>query len=194
MRSQYFYSGLRASSLHNALAFCRSAAKSAADPGVVSETVVEPRLSPAAHPAMVEGVATTDDLATVPVVDTATQEVALEDITDPLMIQDVEKVNPSSIDVMAKDADAPVIESPAADSLRSPILRAEVASSSSTSRAERLSEAIIASNDKQAMVLRKALSDLSAAYKVNFYFQLSVSSPQGSSFFFDCKGRLDTSL
>ena len=135
---------------------------------------------------MVEGVATTDDLATVPVLDTATQEVALEDRTDPLMIQDVEKVNPSSIDVMAKDADAPVIESP--------ILHTEVAFSSSTSRAERLSEAIIASNDKQAMELRKALSDLSAAYKVNFYLQLSVSSPQGSSFFFDCKGRLDASL
>ena len=100
---------------------------------------------------------------------------------------------PSSVDVMAKDADAPVVESPAADNLRSPILHAEVASSSSTSRAERLSEAIIASNDKQAMELRKALSDLSAAYKVNFYLQLSVSSPQGSSFFFDCKGRLDAS-
>ena len=65
------------------------------------------------------------------------------------MIQDMERVNPSSIDVMAKDADTPVVESPAADSLRSPILRAEVASSSSTSRAERLSEAIIASNDKK---------------------------------------------
>ena len=143
---------------------------------------------------MVEGVATTEDLATVPVLDTATQEVALEDRTDPLMIQDVEKVNPSSIDVMAKDADTPVVESPAADNLRPPIPHAEVASSSSTSRAERLSEAIIASNDKQAMELRKALSDLSAAYKVNFYLQLSVSSPQGSSFFFDCKGRLDASL
>ena len=44
------------------------------------------------------------------------------------------------------------------------------------------------------MELRKALSDLSAAYKVNFYLHLSVSSPQGSSFFFDCKGRLDTFL
>ena len=135
---------------------------------------------------MVEGVATTDDLAAASVLDTATQEVALEDGTDPLMIQDVGKVNPSSI-----IADAPVIESPAADGLRSPILRAEVASSSSMSRAEKLSEAIIASNDKQAMELRKALS---AAYKVNFCFHLSVSSPQGSSFFFDFKGRLDTSL
>ena len=48
--------------------------------------MVEPRLSPAAHTAMVEGVATTDDLATVPVLDTATEEVALEDRTDPLMI------------------------------------------------------------------------------------------------------------
>ena len=134
---------------------------------------------------MVEGVATTDDLATVPVLDTATQEVALEDRTDPLMIQDVEKVNPSSIEVKAKDADTPFIESP--------ILHTEVAFSSSTSRAERLSEAIIASNDKQAMELRKALSDLSAAYKVNFHLQLSVSSAQGSSFFFDCKGRLDAS-
>ena len=120
---------------------------------------------------MVEGVATTDDLATVPVLDTAAQEVALEDRTDTLMIQDVEKVNPSSIDVMAKDADTPVVESPVADSLRLPILHAEVVSSSSTSRAERLSEAIIASNDKQAMELRKALSDMSAAYKVNFYLQ-----------------------
>ena len=54
---------------------------------------------------MVEGVATTDDLATASVPDTATQEVALEDGTDPLLIQDVEKVNPSSI-----IADAPVIE------------------------------------------------------------------------------------
>ena len=44
------------------------------------------------------------------------------------------------------------------------------------------------------MELRKALSDLSAAYKVNFYLHLSVSSPQGSSFFFDFKGRLDASL
>ena len=95
---------------------------------------------------------------------------------------------------MAKDADTPVIESPAADSLRSPILRVEVASSSSISRAEKLSEAIIVSNDKQAMELHKALSDLSAAYRVNFYLHLSVSSPQGSSFFFDFKGRLDASL
>ena len=71
---------------------------------------------------MVEGVATTDDLATAPVPDTATQEVALEDGTDLLMIQDVEKVNPSSIVAMAKDADAPLIESPAADSQRSPAL------------------------------------------------------------------------
>ena len=133
--------------------------------------------------------ATTDDLATASVPDTATQEVALEDGTDPLMIQDVEKVNPSSI-----IADVPMIESPAADSLQSPILRAEVASSSSMSHAEKLSEAIIASNDKQAMELRKALSDLSAAYKVNFCLHLSVSSPQRSSFFFDCKGRLDASL
>ena len=83
---------------------------------------------------MVEGVATTDDLATVPVLDTAAQEVAQEDRTDPLTIQDVEKVNPSSIAVMAKDADAPVIESPAADSQRSPVLRAEAASSSFMSR------------------------------------------------------------
>ena len=43
---------------------------------------------------MEEGVDTTDDLATVPVLDTATQEVALEDRTDPLTIRDVEKVNP----------------------------------------------------------------------------------------------------
>ena len=143
--------------------------------------MVEPRLSPVTHTAMVEGVATTDDLAAASVPDTATQVVALEDGTDPLMIQDVEKVNPSSI-----IADAPVIESPAADSLRSPILRDKVASSSFMSRTKKLSEAIIASNDKQAMELRKALSDLSAAYKVNFYLQLSVSSPQGSSFFFDC--------
>ena len=57
---------------------------------------------------MVEGVASTDDLATASVLDTAAQEVALEDRTDPLMIQDVEKVNPSSI-----IADAPLIESPA---------------------------------------------------------------------------------
>ena len=133
--------------------------------------------------------ATTDDLAAASVPDTATQEVALEDGTDPLMIQDVEKVNPSSI-----IADAPVIESPAADSQRSPVLRAEVASSSSMSRTEKLSEAIIASNDKQALELRKALSNLSAAYKVNVCLHLSVSSPQGSSFFFDCKRRLDTSL
>ena len=133
--------------------------------------------------------ATTDDLAAASVPDTATPEVALEDGTDPLMIQDVEKVNPSSI-----IADVPMIESPAADSLRSPILRAEVASSSSISRAEKLSEAIIASNDKQAMELRKALSDLSAVYKVSFCLHLSVSSPQVSSFFFDCKGRLDASL
>ena len=89
---------------------------------------------------MVEGVATTNDLATVPVLDTVAQEVALEDRTDPLTIQDVEKVNPSSIDVMAKDADTPVVESPVADNLRSPILHAVVASSSSTSRAEKLSE------------------------------------------------------
>ena len=38
---------------------------------------------------MVEGVATTDDLATVPGLDTATPEVALEDRTDPLMIQEI---------------------------------------------------------------------------------------------------------
>ena len=119
---------------------------------------------------------------------------ALEDGTDLLMIQDVEKVNPSSVVAMAKDADASLIESPAADGQRSPALRVEVASSSSMSRAKKLSEAIIASNDKQAMELRKALSDLSAAYKVNFCFHLSVSSPQGSSFFFDFKGRLDASL
>ena len=75
---------------------------------------------------MVEGMATTDDLATASVLDTATQEVALEDRTDPLMIQDVERVNPSSIDVMAKDAGTPVVESPATDNLRSPILHAEV--------------------------------------------------------------------
>ena len=123
--------------------------------------------------------ASTGDLATASVLDTATQEVALEDRTDPLMIQDMEKVNPSSI-----IADAPLIESPAADSQRSPVLRAEVASYSSMSRAEKLSEAIIASNDQQAAELRKALSDLSAAYKVNFCLHLSVSSPQGSSFFF----------
>ena len=43
---------------------------------------------------MVEGVATTDDLATVPVLDTVAQEVALEDRTDPLTIQDVETPPP----------------------------------------------------------------------------------------------------
>ena len=85
---------------------------------------------------MVEGVATTDDLATVPVLDTAAQEVALEDRTDPLAIPDVEKVNPSSIAAMAKDGDAPLIESPEAASQPSPALRAEVASSSPMSRAE----------------------------------------------------------
>ena len=194
MHLQHFYSGLCASSLHNAFAFRRSAVKSATELGVVSETAVEPRLSPVAHTAMVEGVATTDDLATASVPDTATQEVALEDRTDLLTVQDVEKVNPSSVVAMTKDANAPLIESPAADSQWSPALRAEVACSSSMSRAEKLSEAIIASNDQQAVELRKALSDLSAAYKVNFYLHLSVTSPQGSSFFFDCKGRLDTFL
>ena len=138
--------------------------------------------------------ATTDDLATASVLDTAAQEVALEDRTDLLIIQDVEKVNPSSIAAMAKDAGAPLIESPAADSQRSPALRAEAAASSSMSRAEKLSEAIIASNDQQAAELRKALSVLSAADKVNFCLHLSVSSPQGSSFFFDCKRRPYTSL
>ena len=97
------------------LFFCRSAVKSATEHGVISETAVEPRLSPAAHTAMVEGVATTDDLATASVPDTATQEVALEDGTDLLIDQDMEKVNPAA----TKDADAPLVEPPAADNQRS---------------------------------------------------------------------------
>ena len=126
-------------------------------------------------------------MATAPVPDMVTQEVALEDGTDLLMVQDVEKANPSSIV-------APLIESPAADNQQSSALHPEVASSSSVSRTEQLSQAIIASNDKQAVELCEALSNLSAAYKVIFCLGLSVSSPQGSNFFFDCKGRLDTSL
>ena len=141
----------------------------------------------AAPTAMVEGMATTDDLATAPVPDMTTQEVALADGTNLLVAQDMEKINPSS--AAAKEADAQLV-----DNQQMLCLRAEVASSPSMSRAEELSEAIIASNDKQAAELRKALSDLSAAYKVNFCLHLSVSSPQGSSFFLDCKGRLDTSL
>ena len=141
---------------------------------------------------MVEGTATTDDMATASVPDMATQEVALEDGTDLLVAQDVEGINSSS--AAAKDGDTLLAKSPATDCQQTLALRAEVASSSSMSRAEKLSEAIIASNDKQAAELRKALSDLSAAYKVNFCLHLSVSSPQGSSFFFDHKGRLDTSL
>ena len=150
----------------------------------MSENVIEPRLSPAAH-AVVEGTATTDDLATASVPDMATQEVALEDGTDLLATQDVEKADPSS--AAAENEDTLLVKSPATDSQQTLALRAEVASSSSMSRAENLSEAIIASNDKQAADLRKALSDLSAAYKV-------VTSPQGSSFLFGCKGGLDTSL
>ena len=67
---------------------CRAAvdATTATDLGVVSEAAVEPPKALAAHTAMVEGVATTDDLATASVLDTATQEVALEDGTDLLMI------------------------------------------------------------------------------------------------------------
>ena len=145
--------------------------------------MVEPRLSPAAHNAVVEGTATTDDLATASVPDMATQEVALEDGTDLLAAQDVEKADPSS--AAAEDGGALLVKSPATDSQQTLALRTEVASSSSLSRAELLSEAIIASNDKQAAELRKALSDLSAAYKVLLsYLYLA---PKDQIFLFDCK-------
>ena len=114
--------------------------------------------------------ATTDDLATASVPDMATQEVALEDGTDLLAAQDVEKVDPSS--AAAKDGDALLVRSPAANSQQTLALRTEVAPSSSMSHAEQLSEAIIASNDTQAAELRKALFDLSAAYKVKLLSSL----------------------
>ena len=163
--------------------FCRGAVKSATDLGAVSEPVVEPRLSPAAHNAVVEGTATTDDLATASVPDMATQEVALEDGTDLLAAQDVEKADPSS--AAAEDGGALLVKSPATDSQQTLALRTEVASSSSLSRAELLSEAIIASNDKQAAELRKALSDLSAAYKV--LLSHLYLAPKDQVFFFDFK-------
>ena len=81
----------------------------------------------------------------------------------------------------AATVEAPLVESPAAVNQKSPVLRLEVASpSSSLSRAEQLSQAIIASSDKQATELREALSSLSAAYKVRISLILSVPSPQGS--------------
>ena len=118
---------------------CRVAvdATTAADLGVVSAAVVESPKALAADTAMVEGTATTDDLALSPAPNMAAQEVALEDWTDPLVAQDTEGVDPTAAVVVAKDAEAPLVESPAAVNLKSPVLRLEVASSSSSlSRAE----------------------------------------------------------
>ena len=135
----------------------------------------------AAHTATVEGMATTDDLVTSPAANTAAQEVALEDGTNPLVAQDTEEVDPTAAVVVAKGAEAPLVESPAAVNQKSPVQRLEVASSSSSlSHVEQLSQAIIASSDKQAAELREALSNLSAAYKVIISLILSVPSPQGS--------------
>ena len=100
---------------------------------------------------------------------------ALKDGTGPLVAPDTEEMGP------AATVEAPLVESPAAVNQKSSALRLELASSSSSlSRAERLSQAIIASSDKQAAELREALSNLSAAYKVIISLILSVPSPQGS--------------
>ena len=147
----------------------------AAGLGVVSAAVVESPKALAAHTAMVEGTTTTDDLASSPAPNTAAQEVALKDGIGPLVAPDTEEMGP------AATVEAPLVESPAAVNQKSPVLRLELApSSSSLSRAEQLSQAIIASSNKQATELREALSNLSAAYKVIISLILSVSSPQGS--------------
>ena len=156
---------------------CRAAVDTttAADLGVVSAAVVESPKALAAHTAMVECTATTDDLASSPAPNTAAQEVALKDGTGPIVAPDKEEVDPSAA------VKAPLAESPAAVNQKSPVLRLEVASSSSSlRRAEQLSQAIIASSDKQAAELREALFNLSAAYKVIISLILSVPSPQGS--------------
>jgi len=92
---------------------------------------------------MAEGMATTDDLAMIPSPDVAAQEVALADGTK-----------------------MPLVESPATNNQQLSSLQLEVSPSSSLSRAEQLSQDIIASADKQAAELRGALSSLAATYKV----------------------------
>jgi len=92
---------------------------------------------------MAEGMATTDDLAMIPSPDVATQEVALADGTK-----------------------MPLVKSPATNNQQLSSLQLEVSPSSSLSRAEQLSQAIIASTDRQAAELREALSNLAATYKV----------------------------
>jgi len=130
--------------------FRRAAADAAAvtELGNISDTAMEPHASLAAQVVMAEGVATTDDLATVPSPGIASQEVALADGTK-----------------------MPLVESPATNNQQLSSL--EASPSSSLSRAEQLSQAIISSNDKQALELRKALSSLAATYKVIIYLSLA---------------------